>query len=298
MPWRDRNGAFAPLKALAFVALLIPAILLAGAAWGGTLGPKPWQEATREIGTWTIRLLLLSLAVTPARQVLRQPRIAELRRMIGVACFAYATLHLGLYAGDLTWDWAKVAEEIARRIYLTIGFVALLGLAALAATSTDGMLKRMGGRAWRRLHWCIHPIAVLALVHFTLQSKADVTEPMLMAGLYAWLAGYRLIAPEGGAPGVPALLGLAVAAAGATAGIEFAWYGLATGIDPWRVLAANLDIAFGPRPAVWVGLAGLGVGGRRGEWRRSISGVPAAHPGRIVAPLTAGGSRCPRRCGR
>lgn len=276
MPWRDRSGAFAPLKALTFAALFVPAIVLAVAAWQGSLGPKPWQAAERDIGTWAIRLLLLSLAVTPARQMLRQPRIAELRRMIGVACFAYVVLHLGLYAGDLRFDWWKVASEIVLRFYLTIGFVALLGLAALTVTSTDGMLKRMGGRAWRRLHWWIHPITVLALVHFTLQSKADVTEPMLMAGLYAWLMGYRLIAPEGGAPGLVALLGLAAAAAVATAGIEFAWYGLATGIDPWRVLEANLDIAFGPRPAVWVGTAGLGAavlrmlptGGRRKAPRR------------------------------
>ena len=263
MPWRDRNGAFAPLKALTFALLFVPAILLVEAAWQHTLGPKPWQAATHDTGTWAIRLLLVSLAVTPARQVLRQPRIAELRRMIGVACFAYAALHLALYAGDEKWDWLKVATEIVLRFYLTIGFVALLGLGALAATSTDGMLRRLGGAAWRRLHWWVHPIAVLALVHFTLQSKADVTEPMLMAGLYAWLMGYRMIAPAGGAPGLLALLGLAVAAAAATAGIEFAWYGLATGIDPWRVLEANLDIAFGFRPAVWVGIAGLGAAALR-----------------------------------
>jgi sulfoxide reductase heme-binding subunit YedZ len=100
---------------------------------------------------------------------------------------------------------------------------------------------------------------VLALVHFTLQSKADVTEPMLMAGLFAWLMGYRAIAPAGAAPGVVALAGLAVFAAGFTAAVEFAWYGLATGIDPWRVLAANLDVAFGLRPALWVGVAGVGA---------------------------------------
>jgi sulfoxide reductase heme-binding subunit YedZ len=263
MPWRDRNGAFAPLKALVFAALFVPAILLVEAVWQGGLGPKPWQEATRDIGTWTIRLLLVSLAVTPARQVLRQPRIGELRRMIGVACFAYAVLHLFLYAGDLAFDWAKVVSEIIRRIYLAIGFVALLGLGVLAATSTDGMLRRLGGPAWRRLHRLVHPIAVLALVHFTLQSKADVTEPMLMAGLYVWLAGYRLVAPEGGAPGLVALLVLAVGAAMATAGIEFAWYGLATGIDPWRVLEANLDITFGFRPALWVAIAGLGAAALR-----------------------------------
>jgi sulfoxide reductase heme-binding subunit YedZ len=263
MPWRDRNGDVSPLKAITFALLFIPAILLAEAAWQGALGPKPWAEATHDSGTWAIRLLLLSLAVTPARQVLRQPRIGELRRMVGLAGFAYALLHLLLYAGDLKFDWGKVVSEIVLRFYLTIGFVALLGLGTLAATSTDGMLRRLGGRAWRRLHWLVHPIALLAVVHFTLQSKADVTEPMLMAGLYVWLMAYRLVAPEGGAPGLPAMLGLAAGAALATAGIEFAWYGLATGIDPWRVLEANLDITFGFRPAIWVGIAGLGAAALR-----------------------------------
>lgn len=268
MPWRDRTGAFSPFKTLVFGALFIPAILLAEAAWSASLGPRPWEQATHDSGTWAIRLLLVSLAVTPARQVLRQARIAEVRRMTGVACFAYLLLHVGLYAGDLGFDWLKVASEILRRIYLTIGFVALLGLAALAATSTDAALRRMGGRGWRRLHRLAYPLAGLALVHFTLQSKADVTEPMLMAGLYAWLMGYRAFAPEGAAPSAWAMLVLAGAAAAATAGIEFAWYGLATGIDPWRVLAANLDVTFGLRPALWVGVAGLAAAALRAVLRR------------------------------
>lgn len=249
MPWRDRSGAISPFKALIFAALLMPAAFLALTAWQGGLGPKPWQAATREAGSWAIRLLLLSLLVTPARQVLRQPRIAEARRMIGLGCFAYAALHLGLYAGDLGFDWLKAGEEILRRIYLTIGFAALLGLTALAATSTDAAARRLGGAAWRRLHSLAYPIAGLALVHFTLQSKADVTEPMLMAGFFAWLMGYRAIAPQGGSPGVAA--------------IEFAWYALATGIDPWRVLLANLDTAFGLRPAGWVLVAGVGAAALR-----------------------------------
>jgi sulfoxide reductase heme-binding subunit YedZ len=287
MPWHDRTGAFSPFKALVFLALFVPALLVAETAWQGALGPKPWQEATRDVGTWTIRLLLLSLLVTPLRQVLRQPRIAEVRRMVGVSAFAYVLLHLGLYAGDLAWDWGKVVREIIDRIYLTIGFVALVGLGVLSATSTDGMVRRLGGRAWRRLHWLVHPIAVLALVHFTLQSKADVTEPMLMAGLYAWLVGYRVVAPAGGAPGVLAMLGLAVAAGLATAGIEFAWYGLATGIDPWRVLEANLDVSFGFRPAIWVGIAGLGAAAlrvvpmpRRGRAPRRVTAVAPGAAGR------------------
>ncbi len=275
MPWRDRTGAFSPFKAVVFAALFLPALLLAEAAWTATLGPKPWQAATHDSGTWAIRLLLLSLAVTPARQILRQARIAELRRMIGVACFAYVMLHLVIYAGDLAFDWLKVASEILRRIYLTIGFVALLGLAALAATSTDGAVQRLGGPGWRRLHRLAYPITALALVHFTLQSKADVTEPMLMAGLFAWLMGYRLVAPQGGAPSLPVLLGLVVASAAATAGIEFAWYALATGINPWRVLEANLDVTFGLRPALWVGVAGLGAAALRALPRRRTARRPA-----------------------
>ncbi len=263
MPWRDRTGAFSPFKAVVFAALFVPALLLAQAAWDHALGPKPWQAATHDSGTWAIRLLLLSLLVTPARQVLRQARIAEVRRMVGVACFAYALLHLGLYAGDNSFDLVKVGSEIVKRIYLTIGFVALAGLALLAATSTDAALRRMGGASWRRLHRLVYPLAALALVHFTLQSKADVTEPMLMAGLFAWLMGYRAIAPAGGAPGVAALVALALAAAAATAAVEFAWYALATGIDPWRVLAANLDVTFGLRPALWVGVAGLAAAAAR-----------------------------------
>ncbi|WP_198371107.1 protein-methionine-sulfoxide reductase heme-binding subunit MsrQ, partial [Roseomonas rosulenta] len=279
MPWRDRTGAFSPFKALIFAALFVPALLLAQTAWDNALGPKPWQAATHDAGTWAIRLLLLSLLVTPARQVLRQARIAEVRRMVGVACFAYGLLHLALYAGDNGFDLLKVASEIIKRIYLTIGFVALAGLALLAATSTDAMLRRMGGASWRRLHRLVYPLAALALVHFTLQSKADVTEPMLMAGLFAWLMGYRLIAPAGGAPGVLALVGLALAAAGLTAAVEFAWYALATGIDPWRVLAANLDVAFGFRPAVWVGIVGLG-----GAAARLLAGLRG--PRRRVRPAT------------
>lgn len=263
MPWRDRNGAFSWFKAIVLAALCVPAVLLAVAAWDGTLQPKPWQAATHDSGTWAIRLLLASLAVTPLRQILRQARLAEVRRMIGVAVFAYALLHLGLYAGDEKFDWWKVGTEIVLRFYLTIGFVALLGLAALAATSTDGALRRMGGAAWRRLHRLVLPIAALALLHFALQSKIDVTEPMLMTGLFAWLLGYRLLAPEGGAPGLMVLVGLAAGAAIATAGIEAGWYAIATGVDPWRVLAANLDVAFGLRPALWVGIVGLGAAALR-----------------------------------
>jgi sulfoxide reductase heme-binding subunit YedZ len=208
-------------------------------------------------GQDTLHILLLSLLATPARQVLRLPHIAMLRRMLGVAAMAYGLIHFALYIAYQNGALWTVASEIALRVYLTIGFVALVGLVALGATSTDAMVHRLGGARWRRLHRLAYPIGLLAVVHFILHAKLNVAAPMTMAGLYLWLMGYRAAAPQGGAPGLPALLALAIGAAAATAAMEFAWYGIATGIDPWRVLQANLDPALAPRPAAWVLGAGL-----------------------------------------
>lgn len=252
MPWRDRNGAFSPLRLAVLLALCVPAALTLQAWLADALGPEPLRAALKETGQHALYILLVSLLVTPARQVLRQPRLVEFRRMIGVAAMAYALGHLVLYAGHQGWNLGRVASEIALRVYLTIGFVALLGLVALGATSTDGMVRRLGGRAWRRLHRLAYPIGLLAVVHFILHAKSNVAAPMVMAGLYLWLMAYRAVAPQGGAPGIAGLAGLAMAAAAATAGMEFAWYALTTGIDPWRVLAANWDPIAAPRPAHWV----------------------------------------------
>lgn len=259
-PWRDRQGAFSPLKLVVLLALTTPALWVAWQAAQGSLGPRPIMEAIHQAGLWTVRILLLSLLVTPLRQLLRWPRVMLVRRMLGLGALAYAVLHLVLYAFDLQWDLPKVASEIALRFYLTIGFVALLGLAALGVTSTDGWVRRLGGRRWQRLHRIVYGIGVLALVHFALQSKIDVTEAMLMAGLFLWLMGYRLLAPKGGAPSLPRLALLAGAAALGTALLEAGWYAVGTGVPPWPVLLANLDTSFGLRPALWVGIAGLGAG--------------------------------------
>ena len=259
MPWLDRDGRLSPLKLAVFLALFVPALLTAYDWFTGELGPEPLRAAMKGIGQDTLHILLLALLATPARQVLRMPRIATLRRMLGVAAMVYGLVHLTLYAAHQGWNPWSIASEIALRFYLTIGFVALLGLVALGVTSTDGMIRRMGGPAWRRLHRLAYPIGLLATVHFILHAKSNVTAPMVMAGLYLWLMGYRALAPQGGAPGAPLLAALAVGATAATAAMEFAWYGLTTGIDPWRVLAANLDIDLAPRPAAWVLAAGLAV---------------------------------------
>ena len=184
-PWNDYAGRTSPLKLAVFVALFVPALWVGVAFTCGWLGSRPLNEAIHQLGLWTIRLVFLALAVTPLRHILHWPRLLVVRRMIGVAAFAYAVGHLALYAADQAFDLAKVASEIALRIYLTIGFAALLGLAALAATSTDGMVRRLGARRWQRLHRLVYLIALLAIVHYWMQSKLDIWEPTIMAGIYA-----------------------------------------------------------------------------------------------------------------
>ena len=160
-----------------------------------------------------------------------------------------------LYAADQAFDLAKIATEIAVRIYLTIGFAAVLGLAALAATSTDGMIRRLGARRWQRLHRLVYAIALLAVVHYCMQSKLDLWEPTIMAGLYGWLILYRVLARPVGARRVcrfagSALLGIAVAVL--TASGEAAYFWIAYGADPMLVIAANWSLDTGMRPAVVV----------------------------------------------
>ena len=154
-----------------------------------------------------------------------------------------------------------MASEILRRIYLTIGFTTLLLLSALAATSTDGMIKRLGGRNWRNLHRLVYAIGVLAQVHYFMQSKLNVSEPIAVAGLYLWLMSYRLLGRFGREGALPAwgLLLLAVGAGLATALGEAAYYALATGFDPSRLLAADLRWPFLGRPCWVVLLAGLAL---------------------------------------
>ena len=266
--WRDRGGRLSALRIATLVVLVAPGLAAAvalataqpPAAAVGALAAaaaRPITDAIHATGDWAVRFLLLSLAVTPAMRLFRQPRLVGVRRMIGVGAFAYAAAHFCLYVADQSLDLVKVASEIVLRIYLTIGFVALLGLCALAATSTDVMVRRLGAN-WQRLHRLAYPIAVLALLHFFMQSKIDVSQPVLMTGFFLWLMGVRASLGRG-VVGVGGLVVLAVAAAAATALVEAGWYAVATGVEPGRVLAANLGFAFGPRPAVTVLAAGLAV---------------------------------------
>jgi sulfoxide reductase heme-binding subunit YedZ len=255
--WRDYGGRFSWLKLATFLFALYPAAWLFVRIATNDLGSRPVTELIHGVGDWTIRFLLIALAVTPARAVFDWQRVLLLRRMLGVTAACYAVSHLFFYCVDQKFNLAIVVSEIALRFYLTIGFVVLLTLLALAITSTDGWQKRLG-RNWKRLHMLVYPASALALFHYYLQSKANVTLPVLFTGFWAWLMLWRL-APRRWQGKLLLLPVLAVLAALATAGIEATWYGLATGVKAERVLMANLDIRFGPRPAVEVLLIGFAV---------------------------------------
>lgn len=257
VPWRDRHGRFLPLKAAVLAASFIPGAVLAYWWANGMLGGRPVTEVIHGTGDWAIRYLLISLAITPAARVLNWPRLLSVRRIVGLTALAYALAHLTLYAVDQNFHLGVVASEIVRRFYLTIGFIVLLGLSVLGFTSTNDWVRRLGGR-WKRLHQAIYVLGAIALLHYFIQSKSNVSEPVFFSGLFVWLLLWRAL-PMTWQRSLFAKLGLAVVATLAAAGIEFAWYALATGINPWRVLAASETLHFGLRPAHYVALAGLAV---------------------------------------
>lgn len=260
MPWYDQGGRFSSLKLVVFLCLLAPAAWLLLQIPLGLLQPRPVTLAIHEMGLWAIRLLLITLFVSPCRRIFLWPRVFILRRLLGLAVLAYALGHFALFFVDKAFDLGVVADELVLRYYLTIGLLALLFLVALGVTSTNAMLRRMGPRRWRRLHALIYPILLLALVHFFMQSKLDVTQPTLLAGFAIWLMLYRLLDRRFGRqqPLGPAWLAvLAVLASLLTALGEALYYRLAVGAPMALVLRANLN--FGPagwRPAVLVALCG------------------------------------------
>ncbi|CAH1658686.1 Protein-methionine-sulfoxide reductase heme-binding subunit MsrQ [Hyphomicrobiales bacterium] len=258
LPWCDRAGRLSPLKLVTFLCVLAPGIWI-GFSWAmGWYAPKPVTEAIHQNGLWAVRLILASLAVTPLRRIGNWPKLILIRRMLGVAAFGYVVIHFALYCLDQGFDLGRVASEIALRIYLTIGFVALVGLAALAATSTDAMIRRLG-RRWQTLHRAIYAITPLALIHFYLQSKIDVTEAVLMTGLFGLAFAYRLMHRFAIPLRAVQLAGAAVVTGALTAVVEIIWYAATTGA-PWQfVLEANLDVETAIRPAWWVMAVGFGI---------------------------------------
>ena len=255
-PITDRQGRFSPLKAGILALAFLPALVIAYWFLTHQLGPLAVRAALRLIGDWTIRFLVITLALTPLQRIINWPKIALVRRMLGVTTFAYAMTHFTLYIVNSKFDVGFVASEIIHRVYLTIGFVALLGLSLLAATSFDSSIRKLG-RRWKQIHQLVYGIAGLGLLHYFIQSKIDVSPATLMAGLFILLMIYRLFINRRMALTPMVLAISAMLASLLTALTEFAWYGLATGIDPFRIAKANLLFSFGLRPAAIVLLVGL-----------------------------------------
>jgi len=235
------------LRLATLLALCLPALDLAWRWYTGDLEPRAVTLATHITGDWAVVFLLVSLTLTPARAVFDWPPLIHIRRRVGVAAALYAVAHLLIYVLDQKWNLVVVATEIVKRFYLTIGFVALLALVALAITSTNGWQKRLK-RDWKRLHWLVYPAVTLALLHFFIQSKVKIGEAAFAAGLFAWLMLWRVL-PVRLRTSVAGLFLLAVASTLITVIFEASWYGLVNRIDPMRVLAANLDPELVWRPA-------------------------------------------------
>jgi len=259
--WRDRRGRLSPLRVAALALLLVPVALALEAWFSHRLAARLFNDLVHRTGYWALIFLVVALAITPLRRTGRFSGLLEVRRMIGVGAFVYATAHILLYIADERFDLVKVASEIVKRLYLTIGLIAWLGLLALAATSTDAMVKRLGALRWRRLHQASYAIGVLSLVHFFQQTKADFTLPATVTGLFAWLMAYRLAAARMQRSELSplALLVLTVTVAmlvmlGEALGIA-AWYR----VSPWRVLQTTFDFDLAVRPGWYVLAAGLGV---------------------------------------
>jgi sulfoxide reductase heme-binding subunit YedZ len=190
------------LKSGVWLACLTPLALLADRAWGGDLGANPIEFVTRWLGIGTLRLLLVSLSMTPLRIVLGRAWPIALRRLLGLFAFAYAVLHFGVWLVlDHFFDWPTMAEDVVKRPFMTVGMAALLVMIPLAATSTAGMIKRMGATAWRRLHRLAYAAGVLAVLHFLWLAKVGRQAPYgygawlaLVLGVRAWDTGRHVVA--------------------------------------------------------------------------------------------------------
>jgi sulfoxide reductase heme-binding subunit YedZ len=278
--WRDRRGRISALRVATLLLLLLPLAKAVFEANNIAHGARPLNELIHRAGFWALVFLGVTLAVTPFRRIFRYANLIDVRRMLGVGTFCYIAAHLALFFADQGYSVGKFIHEITHRVYLIVGAVAWIGLAALAATSTDGMVRRLGGMRWRRLHQAVYAIALLALIHYFQQTKADVTVPTFAAGLFLWLTGYRVLAWWQGSSELStlSLFGLAIAVSVATFLGEAIGIAIAFHVSPMRVLGTIFDFDAGIRPGWQVlaaGLAVTAVDAVISRWRGRTARAPA-----------------------
>lgn len=245
--WRDTADRLSALRIITLACLFAPLLKAIYDASDIFHDARPIDNLIHRAGFWALMFLLVALAISPLRRIARFNQLLDVRRMIGVGAFFYAATHISLFVVDQMFDLTKVAKEIIFRIYLTIGFVALLGLTALAVTSTDGMVRRLGVKRWQLLHQAIYVIALLALIHFFQQNKADVWVPTFAAGLFGWMVGYRILIKlrkTRDEPPTWMLLVLSIAISALTFIAEAVGIEIVFNVSPWMVLRSSFDFDF------------------------------------------------------
>lgn len=180
-------------KVLVFALSLAPLFWLGWRAYNGRLTANPIEFITHYTGDWTLRFIVFSLCITPLRKILNRPKLIQYRRMVGLFAFFYASLHFLIYlVVDKFFDWQEILTDIGKRKYITVGFLGLLMLTALAVTSTAGWIRRLGGKRWQLLHRLVYLAVIAGVIHYYWSVKSDVRDPLLYAFLAALLLGYRL----------------------------------------------------------------------------------------------------------
>jgi len=183
------------IKVFIFILCLLPFALLVFNVLTSSIAGDPVEVMTNVTGEWALRFLLLTLAVTPCRRLFSFPDLIKFRRMLGLYAFFYAFCHFLIYIiFDQFFDWAEILNDILERKYIFAGMTALLLMIPLAITSTNGWVKRLGGKSWQKLHKLVYLIAIAAVTHFIWLVKADYTEPAIYALILTILFAYRLIA--------------------------------------------------------------------------------------------------------
>jgi sulfoxide reductase heme-binding subunit YedZ len=189
------RGRRRALEVATFLLCLVPLAKIAWDAFTGGLGANPIEAALDRLGFWTLTLLALSLAPTPAHDLLGLAWPVRIRRMLGLFAFSYATLHLLWYVGvDQFFDLHLLAEDVLKRKFMAVGFAAWLLLVPLAVTSTDRWVRRLGFARWKRLHRLVYVAAVLGVIHFVWRVKADLRRPLVAAAAIGALLAARVAA--------------------------------------------------------------------------------------------------------
>jgi methionine sulfoxide reductase heme-binding subunit len=181
-------------KFVVFVNSLIPLVLLLTDLYRGRVGPNPLEFATRTTGMLTLVFLSLTVAITPLRRIFGANSLVKFRRMLGLFAFFYGSLHLLTYIWfDRLFNLASTVKDVAQRPFILVGMTAFLLMLPLAVTSTNKMVKRLGGKRWARLHRVVYAAAILGVVHFWMLVKSDVRLPVTFVFIILFLLGYRLL---------------------------------------------------------------------------------------------------------